>query len=281
MMKAEKLSRLAYALAAFLLASPLMAHVLGLGDSYWKLVTDLGDEPAYVALATILYVGVSRELGATALLALITSAWVNVYLKNLFGLPRPPRELWKVEASGYGFPSGHAQTSSAFWISLGLKLRSLPVLVLGAAVVLLVAASRVVLCVHYVHDVVGGALLGSFIAWIVVTALKRRELVGVRSAAALAAYGFAIPLLYLIYPDPTFVKMGGVALGFSAYPLAKRYLDRNASVPVRVAVTFVVLLIAFALTRFFDKQAPVLQFAGYALTTLVIALSPAVYRLLK
>ncbi|MEM4899654.1 MAG: hypothetical protein QXM99_04500, partial [Thermofilum sp.] len=113
-MKAVKLSRLAYTLAALLLVSPLLAQAVGFGDKYWEVITDLGDEPAYVALATILYVGISRELGAVALLSLITSAWVNVYLKNLFALPRPPRELWKVEASGYGFPSGHAQTSSAF-----------------------------------------------------------------------------------------------------------------------------------------------------------------------
>ncbi len=279
MMKAVKLSRLAYTLAALLLVSPLLAQAVGFGDKYWEIITDLGDEPAYVALATILYVGISRELGAVALLSLITSAWVNVYLKNLFALPRPPRELWKVEASGYGFPSGHAQTSSAFWVSVGFMLRSIPVLVLGAAIVALVAASRVALGVHYVHDVVGGAVLGSLIAWLTATALRRRELDGTRPAAALAAYGFAIPLLYLIYPDPTFVKMGGVALGFSAYPLARRHLSHNASALIRLAVTALVLVAAFALTRFFDKQVPVLQFAGYALTTLLIVLSPALYKL--
>lgn len=278
MMKAEKLSWLAYVSAVFLIISPLPAYVLGFWDEYWRIITEFGDEPAYVALATILYVGVSRELGAATLLALITSAWVNVYLKNFLALPRPPRELWKVEASGYGFPSGHAQTSSAFWMAAGLKLRKTSVLALGAVLVTLVSVSRVTLGVHYVHDVVGGAALGFLVAWLTVWILRRSRFEGLRSAATLAVYGFLISLLYLAYPEPTFMKMGGVSLGFSAYPLAKKHLEYKASIPARIVVTAVVLIIAFLLTRFFDKQASILQFAGYTLTTLIIALSPAVYR---
>lgn len=278
-MRSEKSKLITYALTALLAASPLLAYALGLWDKYWKVVTDLGDEPAYVALATILYVGVSRELGVTTLLALITSAWVNVYLKNLLALPRPPRELWKVEASGYGFPSGHAQTSSAFWSALGFRLRKPHLIALGAVVIFLIAASRVVLGVHYLHDVLGGIALGLLVAWLTVAVVKRVGLAGLRCAAVLAAYGLAVPVLYFVYPDPTFVKMGGVALGISAYPLAKRHLEHQASVPLRALVTVAVLVLAFVLTRFFDKQPPVLQFAGYALTVLVITLSPAIYKL--
>jgi membrane-associated phospholipid phosphatase len=148
-MRAETLRTLAAAATALLLVSPLLAYLAGFWDEYWKVVTNLGDEPAYVALATLIYVGVSRELGVTALLALISTAWLNVLVKNVLALPRPPRELWKVEASGYGFPSGHTQTSTTFWLSVGLKLRDAYVLALGLAVALLVGASRVELGVHY------------------------------------------------------------------------------------------------------------------------------------
>ncbi len=279
-MRAETLRTLAAAATALLLVSPLLAYLAGLWDEYWKVVTNLGDEPAYVALATLIYVGVSRELGVTALLALISTAWLNVLVKNVLALPRPPRELWKVEASGYGFPSGHTQTSTTFWLSVGLKLRDAYVLALGLAVALLVGASRVELGVHYPHDVVGGFLLGAAVAWLAVRAVGARGLRGARSSAALAAYGFLISLLYLAYPEPTFTKMGGVSLGLSAYPLLRDKLDARAGALARALVSLAALLVAFALTRFFDKQPPLLQLPGYALVTLVIVAAPLAYRLL-
>lgn len=279
-MKARTLRFLAAVVAAALLASPLLAYIAGFWDEYWRVVTDLGDEPAYVALATLIYVGISRELGVTALLALISTAWLNVLIKNVLALPRPPRELWKVEASGYGFPSGHTQTSTTFWLSVGLKLRDTYILALGLVIALLVGVSRVELGVHYPHDVVGGFLLGAAVAWLAVKVLGARELRGARSSAALAVYGFLIALLHLVYPEPTFTKMGGVSLGLSAYPLLRDKLDARASVPARALVSLAALLAAFALTRFFDKQPPPLQFLGYALVTLVIVAAPLAYRLL-
>jgi len=110
--------------------------------------------------------------------------------------------------------------------------------------------------------------------------LGARELRGARSSAALAVYGFLIALLHLVYPEPTFTKMGGVSLGLSAYPLLRDKLDARASVPARALVSLAALLAAFALTRFFDKQPPPLQFLGYALVTLVIVAAPLAYRLL-
>ncbi len=278
-MRARNLRLLAAAVAAALLVSPLTAYVAGFQEEYWRVVTNLGDEPAYVALATLIYVGISRELGVTALLALVSTAWLNALVKNILALPRPPRELWKVEASGYGFPSGHTQTSTTFWLSIGLKLRDAYILALGLAVVLLVGASRVELGVHYPHDVVGGFLLGAAVAWLAVRVLGARELRGARSSAALAAYGFLIALLYLVYPEPTFTKMGGVSLGLSAYPLLRDRLDAKAPALARILVSLAALLVAFALTRFFDKQPPPLQFPGYALVTALIVAAPLAYRL--
>jgi phosphatidylglycerophosphatase B len=85
--------------------------------------------------------------------------------KALVERPRPP--LHHLEAaSNWSFPSGHATTSSAFYLALTLVLsaghrRARPLAI--AAVALLVAGiafSRVYLAVHYPTDVVGGVLLG-------------------------------------------------------------------------------------------------------------------------
>ncbi len=86
---------------------------------------------------------------------------MNAYLKALFGLPRPPAVYHKVfpPLTDSGFPSGHAQTSTAFWSGLTLVLRGgwLP---LGIVLTALVALSRVYLGVHFVGDVLGGAAIG-------------------------------------------------------------------------------------------------------------------------
>ncbi|MFC6728930.1 phosphatase PAP2 family protein, partial [Natronoarchaeum mannanilyticum] len=100
-------------------------------------------------------------------------------LKYAFTLPRPPTRLARPDqfpglveplyvatgtASSYGFPSGHAVTSTVVY---GLLAQRLSVRTrrwrygVAAAIVTLVCATRVVLGVHYLVDVVAGAALGA------------------------------------------------------------------------------------------------------------------------
>jgi undecaprenyl-diphosphatase len=70
-------------------------------------------------------------------------------------------------ARGASFPSGHATGSAAFYLALAVILLSLLawprrgwLLVMALVVPLIVAATRVVLGVHYVSDVTAGLLIG-------------------------------------------------------------------------------------------------------------------------
>jgi membrane-associated phospholipid phosphatase len=87
--------------------------------------------------------------------------------KVLAAQPRPPAALHLVSASGYGFPSGHATSAIACWGMLAVVLcsgRSRRDALIGATfatlVVLLVAASRIYLGVHWWTDVAAGLALG-------------------------------------------------------------------------------------------------------------------------
>jgi membrane-associated phospholipid phosphatase len=102
-------------------------------------------------------------------------------LKVVFGRARP--YLWLAgDESGFGFfrygakfasfPSGHTTTSFAAALALGAVFpRGRPVF-LGVA--LLIALSRIVLNVHYLSDVIAGALLGAAVAFLVLTPLRKR-----------------------------------------------------------------------------------------------------------
>jgi membrane-associated phospholipid phosphatase len=93
-------------------------------------------------------------------------------VKELVDRERPPVPHL-ASSSGFSFPSGHTAAAAATWAAVALVLgRGRPVavkawLAAGAAVLTVaVASSRVLLGVHWLTDVIGGAALG--FGWFVV-----------------------------------------------------------------------------------------------------------------
>jgi undecaprenyl-diphosphatase len=139
-----------------------------------RVVTWLGSSVVLVPLTLVLCVALIRAGMRREALALALSLGGAILLwhvlKPLVSRPRPPVEHLQ-SVSGSSFPSGHATQASAFWFSAVAALRATRAsraLVRGAAllagaIVLVVAASRVYLGVHYPGDVVAGMLLGT--AW--------------------------------------------------------------------------------------------------------------------
>lgn len=102
------------------------------------------------------------------LILVAANALLNAYAKDLLQDPRPPLELRLddlVHAS-YGLPSGHAQLAVVLWMWLAWEIRSVWGWVLCALIALGVMASRMVLGVHDLEDVLGGAVLGGLGLWV-------------------------------------------------------------------------------------------------------------------
>jgi membrane-associated phospholipid phosphatase len=91
-------------------------------------------------------------------------------LKFGFTRARPVFDDPFVQLSTYAFPSGHAFSASATYGALAVVLadrlpdRRTLIFVCAATLIVVVAASRVILGLHYLLDVVGGMLAG--IAWL-------------------------------------------------------------------------------------------------------------------
>ena len=126
-----------------------------------------------------------RRAGATAIAA-VTCAYAATALgKAWFAVPRPPGAVgpadvptwlpgllagWyeaQVLSDGFGFPSGHATGGAAAYLALALVYdRTWTTgrrLLAAVAVAVAIAASRVVIEVHYLVDVLAGLAVGSVV----------------------------------------------------------------------------------------------------------------------
>lgn len=152
-------------------------------------ITALGSATV-LGLAVLGVVGFLLLQGAwrSALFVLAASSggWVlNAVLKELFGRARPAVVPHLREVVTLSFPSGHAMTSAAVYLTLGALLMRIvkPPLAkfycMSGAMLLtvLVGVSRVYLGVHYPTDVLAGWLLGlswALVCWLLERHLERR-----------------------------------------------------------------------------------------------------------
>jgi undecaprenyl-diphosphatase len=116
----------------------------------------------------------------------INSSLVAV-LKRAFDVARPPQENWLSGAAGGSFPSGHVANTTALLIAVAALLyiheTSLAVrrvtIVIATMGIVMMAWTRLALNVHWLSDVLAGAIVGTVVAtataFVAVTIRSRRE----------------------------------------------------------------------------------------------------------
>jgi hypothetical protein len=149
------------------------------------------------------------------LLMLVFVKFTNSAIKQLFHEPRPywlHTEQLLSEESTYGFPSGHASDSLAIGGYLAYRFKRSWLTWTVAVVALLVGVSRLYLGVHFIHDVIGGWLLGAAVLWVFVRYEDRAAawLRG-RSLAANATATFAASLLLIAMAELVRATLVGIA----------------------------------------------------------------------
>jgi undecaprenyl-diphosphatase len=123
--------------------------------------------------------------GAFVFVASCGGWFLNWGLKLVFERPRPSLVPHLREVSSFSFPSGHALTSAAVYLTLGALLMRLAqnrlakfyCIAVAMLATLLVGATRVFLGVHYPTDVLAGWLIGlswALMCWMIERTLERR-----------------------------------------------------------------------------------------------------------
>jgi len=135
-------------------------------EYFFKLVTMLGDEMFYLVLFPFLLWCIDFNFGLQLGVIFLFSVYVNAGIKNLFQLPRPFEilpDVQKINASGFGFPSGHAQSSLVTWGSIALWKKQSLIRIFCIVLIFLIGFSRIYLGVHFPMDVLGGWFFGIII----------------------------------------------------------------------------------------------------------------------
>ena len=150
-----------------------------------KFITALGTESLYVPLILFIFWWIDEKQGLRFGILIIVSAWINAFVKVILKQPRPYNlepSLGLAAESSYGAPSGHAQMSLTFWISMAAwvsnkwtakinavqipkKQNRMNAIIWACAVfmILLIGFTRLYLGVHFPTDLLVGWILGGII----------------------------------------------------------------------------------------------------------------------
>ena len=175
-------------------------------NEFMLLITRLGEETAFLAVALILFWCVDKKMGYYVMSVGFLGTISSQFLKLACRVPRPwvldPEftilEQAREAASGYSFPSGHSQSAVGTFGGMAATMKNKWLKGLFIAISILVPLSRMYIGVHTPADV----LVGSGISLILIFAL--RPVVyseNPRSMKILLASMIGVALLYLAYVE--------------------------------------------------------------------------------
>jgi undecaprenyl-diphosphatase len=157
-----------------------------------KVLTDVGSMSILMPGAVVAGVALwwryrSLLLSVVPWIALQINSSLVAVLKRAFDVARPPQENWLSGAAGGSFPSGHVANTTALLIAVAALLyiheTSLAVrrvtIVIATMGIVMMAWTRLALNVHWLSDVLAGAIVGTVVAtataYVAVTIRSRRE----------------------------------------------------------------------------------------------------------
>lgn len=136
-------------------------------NEFMLLITQLGEETAFLVVALVLFWCVDKYRGYYILSVGFLGTIANQFMKLWFRVPRPwvldenftILEQAREAASGYSFPSGHSQSAVGTFGGIAYTTKNRWVRVAAIAVAVLVPLSRMYIGVHTPLDVMVAAAM--------------------------------------------------------------------------------------------------------------------------
>lgn len=136
-------------------------------NEFMLLITQLGEETAFLVVALILFWCVSKRTGYYVLSVGFIGTLSNQFMKLLFRVPRPwvldPNftilEQAREAATGYSFPSGHTQSAVGTFGAIAHTASKKWIRVIATVIAVLVPFSRMYIGVHTPADVLVAAAI--------------------------------------------------------------------------------------------------------------------------
>ena len=173
-------------------------------------ITFFGDTEFYILVMPALFWCINTALGIRIGVMLLVGGSINSILKFSFQWPRPfwvsPEIDSMVGASGFGFPSGHAQNAAGIWGLVAVSVRKNWIRWSALAAILLIGLSRIILGVHFTHDVLVGWLVGGLLLWLFmkledpITAWFKRNSIGMQILALIIITALFLIIAALLVP---------------------------------------------------------------------------------
>jgi membrane-associated phospholipid phosphatase len=156
------------------------------------------------------FFGLPRPFFVDSRVQCLEPTWDAVTALNAQGAPSffslPPSaaiSAFRLQGLSFGFPSGHVSGSVAMWGGLAILFRNRWLYWLAPLFISLTAFTRLYLGVHFLADVLGGALLGGLMLFLAYPLIGRDE--GRRQFFAAAKLSASAVLPALLYAACMFV----------------------------------------------------------------------------
>ncbi len=142
-------------------------------EFFFNFVSFFGEPEFYILLLGLIYWVLNKKAGEVIGVTLGLSLSLNNILKAIFQIERPHITYDEIDnlrastATGSSFPSGHTQGAASLFFALALAFKKRFLMIIAVVMTILMMLSRVFLGVHYLQDVLAGALIGFLLALMV------------------------------------------------------------------------------------------------------------------
>ena len=219
-------------------------------DFIMSLVTRLGEETIFIALAILVFWCFDKKHGYFLITIGFLGTVINQFLKVLFRIPRPwvkdPNftivESAREAATGYSFPSGHTQSAVGSFGAIARFTRKNWLKILCIVIVVLVPISRMYLGVHTLLDVGVSFIIATALVLGIYPLIKLSDkkpiiiplILGATIVIALASYIFIKTYNFpadadmenIMHGAESVVKLLGASVGvLLSYFIEKKYIN--------------------------------------------------------